>query len=140
MFWIRCEWRHNHECRKLFTPDFHIFVNLIKYKPFTQIYGCFGYLLWTYKVVKFWLVKLWLSVSDVIHANEHTECDNCGLESFGWCHFVLWWEKIILSKTYYFSLRSPLSYYAYILEFFTAIIISEVFYQFQLLFDLNSSD
>ena len=27
--------------------------------------------------------------------------------NFVWYHFVLWWERIILNKSYYFGLRSP---------------------------------
>ena len=48
--------------------------------------------------MKLWMIKLCLPVSDVIHPNN----------IFVWRHFVLWWKRIIVSKSCYFGLRSPL--------------------------------
>ena len=42
----------------------------------------------TYEVGKIWMIKLYLLVSDVIHANEHTKYANCGLHANLW-NFLL---------------------------------------------------
>ena len=48
--------------------------------------------------MKLWMIKLWLPMSHVIHASN----------IFVWSDFVLWWKRIIVSKSCYFGFRSPL--------------------------------
>ena len=111
-FWIQRKWRHTCECKKYFTPVFlHIFVSFVKKKTSVKSNGLFVHLSWAYEVAKFWVFKLHLDVSDIIHANEQTKPANCGLYVNFWrmlfCYFVLWRKKFILSKSCYFGLRSP---------------------------------
>ena len=90
-----------------------------KAPPIIKFYGVFNHFLRTCEVAKSWAIKLYHCVSDVIHANEQTKYVNCGLhvnfcrkkklEFFCKCHFGLWWNRIILSKSCYFLLRSSLS-------------------------------
>ena len=56
---------------KTFYPWFslHIFVSFTEKE---QFYCRFDHFSLTYKVAKFWIIKLCLEVSEVIHANEHT--------------------------------------------------------------------
>ena len=50
----------------------HIFANFTEKEPATKFYGAFDYFWQTHEVTKFWLIKLCLDVSDVIHTNEYT--------------------------------------------------------------------
>ena len=60
----------------------------------------------------FWKVKLCLDVSNVMHANELKKrliVANLRIANLHKnANFVLWWERIILKKSYYFGLRCPL--------------------------------
>ena len=47
----------------------HFFVCKIERKPSIKCYGVFDNFSRTYEVVKFWMIKLYLDVCDVIHAN-----------------------------------------------------------------------
>ena len=112
-FWFQPTWRHSRECIKDLTPGFlYIFLLVLWRWKLAKFYELFGHFSRTYKVVKFWVIQLHLDVSDVIHANGHTEHANCGLHVNFWnfyeYHFVLWWKVIILSKSCYFGLRSPI--------------------------------
>ena len=51
----------------------HFFVDFMK-KWFYSFYCRLDHLSWTYKVAKFWMIKLCLDASDVIHANKHIIC------------------------------------------------------------------
>ena len=100
-FCIQLMWRHTRECinRHPRSPP-----------PIIKFYGVFNHFSRTCEVAKSWTIKLYHCISDVIHANEQTKYVNCGLHvNFGIfckCHFVLWWKRIILSKSCYFGLRS----------------------------------
>ena len=48
-------------------------------KPPINFYGVFDQFSRTYEVAKFWIIKLFLDVSDVIHAKEHKKHANRGL-------------------------------------------------------------
>ena len=50
----------------------HIFVNFMEKEPFTHFYGHFDHYSWTYEVEKFWMIKLCVDVTDVIHPNEYS--------------------------------------------------------------------
>ena len=73
-FWIQHEWHHTRKCTKNVIPGF-LCIFLIFEKNNTvliQFYSRFDHFSWTYEVVKFWIIKLCLDVSDIIHANKHT--------------------------------------------------------------------
>ena len=44
----------------------------------------FVHFLQAYEVVKFLMIKLYITVSDLIHSNEHTKYANCGLDKNFW--------------------------------------------------------
>ena len=44
---------------------------------------CFCPFSQTYEFAKFWIIKLYLDISDVIHGNEHTKYENCSLHTCG---------------------------------------------------------
>ena len=94
---------------------FAFFVSFMEEQPPIKFYSAFGNFLRTYEVAKFWMIKLCLDTSDVIHANEHTKYAICVLHVNFWnfcqCHFVLWRNRIILSKNCCFSLRSNLTWF-----------------------------
>ena len=61
-------------------PDFfHIFVNFLENELSKKFYGIFDHFSGTYKVTKFWLIKLCLDVRDIINSKEHMWYSNCGL-------------------------------------------------------------
>ena len=68
-FSIRHEWCHTRDCTKQLSL---VFVNFMEKEHFTHFYGRFDNFSWTYEVAKFWMIKLCLDVSDVIHKNKHT--------------------------------------------------------------------
>ena len=98
---------------KSISPLFFCIFLLVLWKKKTSVKsnGLFVHLSWAYEVAKFWVVKRYLDVSDVIHANEQTKPANCGLHVNFWrmlfCYFVLWRKRFILRKSCYFGLRSP---------------------------------
>ena len=47
-------------------------------KPPMKFCGVFTHFSRTYEVAKFWMIKLYLDVIDVLHGNEHTKQANCG--------------------------------------------------------------
>ena len=61
--------------------------------------------------MKFWMVKLYLDVSDVIQANEHAKYAHCGLPVNFWIFFdyvILFYDKKDhFKQKCYFGLRSP---------------------------------
>lgn len=84
--WIQPKRRHTHECEKHFTSWFSLnfFVRFIEKKPSIMFYGVFVHFSWTYGVAKFWVIKLYLNVSDVIHTSKHKKYANCGLSVNFW--------------------------------------------------------
>ena len=82
-------------------------------KP-TKFYGVFNHFSRTYEVQKFWIIKLCIQVSDIIHVNKHTRYANCGLQMNFWdfllMWFCLWWKRIIQRKSCYFGFRLLLTY------------------------------
>ena len=77
------------------------------YKVFLYFWPYFTNL-WSCEVLN---VDLYLNVSDVIHANEHTKHD-CGLHVNFWNFLLIPYcfrvRRIILGKSCYFGLRPPL--------------------------------
>ena len=53
-------------------------------KPPVKFYDVFVHFLQTYEVAKFWMMKLYLDVSDIIHVKKHTKYANCGLPANFW--------------------------------------------------------
>ena len=84
-FWIRHEWRHTHECTKYFIPGFLcIFLLILWKKKLLQFYARFDHFWWTYKVTKFWMIKL------SRHKWRHTcKYANYGLHVNFW---KFWWK------------------------------------------------
>ena len=92
---------------------FKFFVTLlVKATSIITFYGVFDHFLRTGEDAKFWKIKLYFYVSSsytrmnkqnmLIVAYMYTFVIFCK------CHFVLWWKRIILSKSCYFGLWSPL--------------------------------
>ena len=79
----------------LFALYFH---DYLVEEPMSKFYGVCHHVSRADKVTKFWMIKLCLEVTDIIHTNEHAD--------FG----LKWWKTIILNKSCYFSLRSPLNF------------------------------
>ena len=98
----------SHECTKHIAPIFFaFFVTFTEKEPRIKFYGVFNHF---QKLVKSQTIKLYLSVSDVIHGNKQNILIVASMQTFGnfcKCHFVSWWKRIILSKSCYFGLRSP---------------------------------
>ena len=46
-------------------------------KPAIKFYDAFVYFSRTLEVEKYWMIKLYLDSSDVIHANKHTKGADC---------------------------------------------------------------
>lgn len=69
---------------------FEFFISFMEKEPPTNIYGVLDHFSRTSEVAKFWIVKLHLNVSDVIHANEYTEHANDGLH-------VDFWKLLLMS-------------------------------------------
>ena len=96
---------------KIFLCRFslHFLVSFMEKKPPIKFIGVFVYFLRTYEVPKFWMIKNYLDISDVIHANEHSKYAYYGLNVNFWifrqCHFVLWWKMIILRYYATFKVR-----------------------------------
>ena len=57
-------------------------------KPSLKFYGVFDHFSQTYEIAKFWIIKLYFDVSDVMQGNEHTKHANCGLHVNFW-NFLL---------------------------------------------------
>ena len=57
----------------------HFFVRFVEKNPPLKYYGAFVNFSRTYEVAKFWMIKLYRDVSDVIDANEDTKYANCDL-------------------------------------------------------------
>ena len=62
----------------------HFLSVLWRKKPPIKFYGVFDHFSRAYEVAKFWMIKLYVNVSDVIHANDHTKYANCGLPVNFW--------------------------------------------------------
>ena len=58
-------------------------------KPPIKFYGVFVHFLRAYEAVKFRIIKLYLDVNDVIHANEHPNYANCGLPVSFWIFLLM---------------------------------------------------
>ena len=83
-FRLQRKWRHILQCTKYFTPGFLcivllVFLFLFYFIFFCMFYGVFDHFSRTCEVKKFWMIKLYLEVSDVIHANKHRKYANCVL-------------------------------------------------------------
>ena len=81
-------------------------------KPPIKFYGIFDQFLRTYEVSKFWMINLYLNVSDIMHANEHKKHANCGLHVNFW-NFLLMLFCFMTKKDHFKDhlknhLRSPL--------------------------------
>ena len=77
-FRIQRKWRHILQCTKYFTPGFLCIVLLVFFVLFfLHVLWCFDHFSRTCEVKKFWMIKLYLEVSDVIHANKHRKYANC---------------------------------------------------------------
>ena len=100
------------------------FVRFMEKTPLiTKFYGVFDHFPRTCEVVKFWTIKLYLYVIDVIHANEQTKYGNCSwrvnFRNFLVMSFsFMTKEDQKLSKSCYFGLRSPLSFYRKLGDYF----------------------
>ena len=68
----------------LFFVLFCLFLLDLWRKNPIKFYDFFAYSLRTYEVLKFWLIKLYFDLNDIIHANKHTEYANCGLAVNFW--------------------------------------------------------
>ena len=66
----------------------------------------FVYFLRTHEVAKFSMIKLYLNISDVIYASKYRKYANRGLP-VNFSNFLM--KRIILSKSYYFNVRFPLT-------------------------------
>ena len=79
-FSIQHRWHHTQK-RKHFIPAFLCIslVDFIKKEPNTKFRSFFDHFLQTYEAMKFWMVRLCLDASDVMYANKHALCANCGL-------------------------------------------------------------
>ena len=84
---------------------FHFFVKFIEKKPPIKLYVVFVHFSLTFEIAKFWMIKLYLDVSDVIHTNEHTKYANCDFYKNFWI-FLLMPFCFMMSKN---GLRRPLS-------------------------------
>ena len=51
--------------------SFHVFVNFMKNEFSKKLYCVYDHFTGTYRDAKFWIIKLWLDVSDAISVNEH---------------------------------------------------------------------
>ena len=74
----------------------HFFVRFTEKKAPIKFYGILLHFSGTYEVAKFWVVKLYLDVSDAIHENDHTKNANCGLPVNVW---------IFLLKSFCFMMK-----------------------------------
>ena len=96
---------------KTFHPWFslHFFVSFMEKKRPIKFCGVSDHFLRTYEIEKFWMIKLYLGVSDVIYANEYIKHASCDLHENFWnflsMPFSFIWKNIILSKNYYSGLR-----------------------------------
>ena len=79
----------NRDCKNISSRVFFAYFLFILWKknlePFMVFLAIFHELK---KVPKFWTNKLCLNISDIIHANEHTWCVNCGFHGNLW-YFLL---------------------------------------------------
>ena len=62
---------------------FAFFVSFMEKKPI-KFSGVFDRFSQTYEVAKFVMIKSYLNVSDVIHANKHKKYATCGLHVNFW--------------------------------------------------------
>ena len=79
-----------------FLVFFAFFVRFAEKKAPIKFFDILLHFSGTYEVAKFWVVKLYLDVSDVIHANEHTKNANCDLPVNFW---------IFLLKSFCFMMK-----------------------------------
>ena len=100
---------------KILPPVFFsFFLKFMVIKPPIKFFLCviFDYFSRTYDVEKFWIIKLHPDVSDIIQAIEQSKYANCGLPVNFWIFlltsFCIFMKMIILSKSCYSGLRSPL--------------------------------
>ena len=50
------------------------FVRFMEKKPPIKFYGVFDHFSRTYEVAKFWMIELYLNVSDIMNANSQKAC------------------------------------------------------------------
>ena len=67
---------------------FAFFVRIIEKKPI-KFYGVFVQFWWTYEVAKFWIIKLYLDVHDIIHMNKHTKYASCDVPVRFWIFLLM---------------------------------------------------
>ena len=90
----------------------HLFVSFMGKKPPIKFYGIFDQFLRTYEVSKFWMINLYLNLSDIMHTNEHKKHANCGLHVNFW-NFLLMLFCFMMKKDHFKDhlknhFRSPL--------------------------------
>ena len=107
-----------HECTKYFIPGFLcIFLLILWKKKLLQFYARFDHFWWTYKVTKFWMIKLsrhkWRHTCKYANYGLHVNFGKFWLMPF---YFMI--KNIILSKSNFFDLRSSLNFF-YVFNAFT---------------------
>ena len=76
------------------------FVRFLEKKPPIKFYGVFDHFSRTYEVAKFWMIELYLNVSDIMNANSHTKHANCGLRVNFW-NFLLMYFCFMMEKDHF---------------------------------------
>ena len=112
-FWIWREWCYTRECTKQFSSGFICMFWLILWKKnllhsFMIVLNISHEPKWSCEVLNDQIVSMQVMSNMQINTNNMLIVANVKtFGNFGWYHFVLWWERIILNKSYYFGLRSP---------------------------------
>lgn len=89
----------------------HLFDNFIEKKASCKVLWCFSPFSWTYKVMKFQMIKLYLDISNTIHTNEHTKHANSGSHvNFLTISKRKWTKLFILHQSYIFSIHNTQPY------------------------------
>ena len=57
----------------------YFFASFMEKKPPIKLHGHFDHFSRPYEAEKFWMIEMYLDVSDVIHGNGQTKHGNCGL-------------------------------------------------------------
>ena len=95
-FWIQRKWCYSRESIKI---SLHIFVSFMEKKAPIKFH-IFDHFSKAYKVVKFWMIELYLNVIDIIHLNRQTKHANCDLH-VNFCNF-LWMPFCFMMKKDHF--------------------------------------
>ena len=86
-------------CHPWFSLDF-LLVFMEKTPPTIKFYSIFHHLSRNREAAKFWIIKLYLNVNDVIHANEQTKYANCSLHKNFW-NFLLMSFCFMIKRNYF---------------------------------------